>query len=420
MTADVDAPPSRFGLGGAYALAFLTLIYAFNYFDRQLLGLLLPKIKADLHLTDTALGLVSGAAFVLCYSVAGVPIARLADRISRRNIIGVGFLFWSFATAATGLVQSVSQLAILRFLTGAGEAAGIAPSNAMAADIAPPNRRPLALGILTSGNAVAGIILFPIAGFLVDHHGWRATYLLAGGAGMVLAVLFAMTVPEPARTGQHTEGRLSFLAALRRLRRSPTFVASTIGGALMGISLYSTQLWSPAFFERIHGLSMTQIGATVGPVRGITSLFGGIAGGWLTSRLAVRDPRYMLWVPATACILMLPAEILFLYAPSLYLSLVGYAASGLLSTLHLAPVYAALIAIVSSDMRATVVATFLLIANLVGQIVGPLLVGYLNDLLYASMGVGAIRIGLVAGALCAACGGFAFLIASRTVRSELE
>jgi MFS family permease len=118
-----------------YALGFLSLISAFNYLDRSILGLALPLIKTEMHVSDTALGLVSGLAFAGFYSLLGLPIAWLADRWNRRNIIALGFAFWSVMTALTGLVANIWQLAATRFLMGAGEACGLAPCFAGPADL---------------------------------------------------------------------------------------------------------------------------------------------------------------------------------------------------------------------------------------------------------------------------------------------
>ena len=220
-----------------YALALLTLIYAFNYLDRSILSLVLPQVKAEMQLSDTALGLVSGFAFVLFYSLLGVPIARLADRSNRRNILGFGLIFWSLMTSLTGFVTNVWQLAATRFLMGAGEACGVAPSNAMVSDMFSKARRSLVVAILSSGSSIAFVVFFPIVGWLVDHHGWRATFIAAGIPGMVLALLLFATVREPARAAAATpqEGRESFIETALFLFRSRAFARTVLGGAFMAI-----------------------------------------------------------------------------------------------------------------------------------------------------------------------------------------
>lgn len=413
-----SARPDR-GRWPVYPLAFLTIVYAYNYFDRQLLGLLLPQMQQDLQLSDTALGLLSGAAFAICYAIAGVPIARLADRVGRHGVIGVGFLFWSAATAAAGFASGGWSLAASRVLTGIGEAAGVAPASAMVTDLVPENRRAFALGILTSGNALGAIILFPLAGWIATSHGWRMAFWAAGVSGFLLALLFLLTVSEPSRISKPraekaAEGRLVDLLSVSAFRYL------ILAGSLMGISLYATQIWSSTYLARSHGLSIAQIGATIGPIRGVTSLVGALAGGYLASRLGAHDRRWLLWLPGLACIGVVPAEALFLFGPGLHWSLLGYGVGALLSTLHLAPTYAACVMLGGAERRASAVAIFLLFVNLVGQVLGPLLVGIGSDLLVSSLGAGALRASLLLTSLLPAIAGLVFLRAARPLGPAVQ
>src|SRR5690606_5466847 len=157
------------------------------------LGLVLPLIKADMHISDTTLGLVSGVAFAFFYSIMGVPIARLADRFSRRNIIAVGLFVWSLATLATGMVANVWQLVVTRFLLGAGEASSIAPSNSIACDLFGKVSRPMAIALLGTAASVSSIVLVPIAAWISQEYGWRAAFMAAGAPGLVLAALLLAT-----------------------------------------------------------------------------------------------------------------------------------------------------------------------------------------------------------------------------------
>src|SRR4051812_42219158 len=182
-----------------YVVVILTVIYALNFVDRQILALMLPQIKRELQLSDSQLGLISGIAFVLFYSILGLPIARLADRSSRQRILAIGLTFWTLMTAATGLVRNAWQLALTRFLMGAGEAAGLAPTHSMVADIFSPPRRPFALAIVTAGNSLSALVFFPAVGWIGQQYGWRAVFYVSGIFGLVVAVIFYLTVPEPLR-----------------------------------------------------------------------------------------------------------------------------------------------------------------------------------------------------------------------------
>ncbi|OGT72206.1 MAG: hypothetical protein A3I78_08985 [Gammaproteobacteria bacterium RIFCSPLOWO2_02_FULL_56_15] len=403
-----------------YALGLLTLIYAFNYLDRSILSLVLPQIKAEMHLSDTTLGLVSGFAFVLFYSLLGVPIARLADRSSRRNILGAGLIFWSLMTSLTGFVVNVWQLAATRFLMGAGEACGVAPSNALVAAMFSKARRALALAILSAGSSIAFVVFFPVAGWIVDNHGWRMTFIAAGVPGVLLALLLFATVREPARTvpAGPTRGQEGFVETALFLLRSKAFTRTVAGGAFMGISLYASSVWNPMFLVRVHHFSLTEVGSTIGPLRGLAGLGGVVFGGWLADRLGRRDARWRLATPGIACLLVLPAEMVFLLSGSISTSLAGLGVAQFCTSMHLGPVYAACMGVARPQMRATAAALFLLIANLVGQVLGPLIVGFLNDVLSASYGDLAIRYSLIVGAVCAALGGAVLIGASHSLEAD--
>jgi MFS family permease len=409
------APAERdWTLTSGWTLGLLTVIYALNYLDRQILSLVLPLIKAELHVSDTMLGLVTGFAFVLFYSLMGIPIARLADRSNRRNIIAIGCAFWSAMTMVTGLVTSVWQLAVTRFMMGAGEACGIAPSNSMIADLFSAAKRPLALSIMTAGNGLGSLLLFPIVGWIALHYGWRSTFYVAGAAGIIVALLFFLTVREPARRdAKPLIRRETFKEAMAFLAGSRAYIWILAGGAFMGVSLYANIVWNSSFLVRVHGFNMAEIGSTLGPIRGLASALGVVVGGMLVSRLGARDARLRLIVPGIACILVLPAEILFLLPSDPTVSLIGLALATFLSAVHLGPVYAACMSLVPPGLRATACAVFLFVANLVGQIIGPLLVGALNDHWASLYGDLAIRYSMMVGASCATVAGLFLILAAR-------
>lgn len=423
--ANLDAPASsdrEWTAATSYTLGLLTVIYALNYLDRQILSLVLPLIKADLHVSDTALGLVTGFAFVLFYSIMGVPIARLADRANRRNIVAVGCAFWSAMTFATGFVQNIWQLAATRFLMGAGEACGIAPSNSMVADLVSAPRRPFALAVLTAGNGMGSLLLFPVVGWIALQYGWHACFFAAGCAGIAVTVLFVLTVREPARRGGRSVKSTpdTLFRALGYLAQSRAYVLILCGGAFMGVSLYASIVWTSSFLVRIHGFNMAEVGSTLGPIKGVCGVAGVLIGGLVSMRLGRRDPRMRLWVPGLACVLVLPAEILFLLPADVPTSLVGLALASFLSSAHLGPIYAACLSVAKPTLHATASAVFLFVANLVGQIGGPLLVGRLNDFWRDVYGDAAIRYSMLVGATCAVVGGAFFILAARHIGADTQ
>ena len=402
------------------SLGFLTLISAFNYLDRSLLGLALPAIKAEMAVSDTVLGLVSGLAFVLFYSLLGVPIAWLADRWNRRNIIALGFAFWSLMTLLTGWVANIWQLAVARFLMGAGEACGLAPSNSMISDLFRKERRALALSIFGTGSSIAFVVFFPILGAIGEAYGWRQMFIVAGLPGIVLALIFLLTVREPERTGSITAAETRALrnprtlfADLAFLFRSPAYLYLLAASTFMGLNVFAASVWTPTFLDRVHGLSMGSVASIIGPIRGIFGLAGVLIGGFMIDRLMRRSPHWRITLPALACLLLGPVEVVFLLADPQWLWIAAFAASAFLTLIHQGPLFALVMEVATSRMRALAIATLVLFSGLLGQAVGPLIVGMTNDALAATMGVTAIRYSMLIIALTAALAGLMILLSAR-------
>jgi len=407
-----------------YTLGFLSLIYSFNFFDRNLIGLVLPLMQKDFALSDTALALISGLAFILFYSLAGVPIARIADLKSRRNIVAITFAFWSLMTALMAAAVNVWQLVLLRFLQGAGEAGGLPASQSMVSDIFSRHRRPLALAILSAGSIIAGLLWTPAAGWLADNFGWEAAFIAAGAPGVVLAVIFLLTVREPQRGATEPRGAIldkaSFKEAVGFLTGQRSYLMVLAGGSFIGIVTAINFTWAVTFIVRVHGMSLTEIGLTVGPIRGIIGAGSGILGAVVAQRLARRDERWNIWIPAFGSLLAAPAEILFLLAPSPSLSLVGLSLQSLFGGLCMPALYALCIGLARIRMRTLASAIFLLFVNMVGQTLGPLLIGLGTDALTPDFGNEAIRYSMLAVMpACSAAAGLCFLVGARFLARDM-
>ncbi|MCW3837634.1 spinster family MFS transporter [Sphingomonas canadensis] len=399
----MSANPSGTPAGGArspwpwtatWPLFLLTMISVFNYLDRSLLGLALPAIKKEMGSSDTLLGLVSGLAFILFYSVLGVPIAWLADRANRRNIIAAGLAFWSMMTAFTGFVANLWQLALARLLMGAGEACGMPPSNSILADLFKADRRPLALAIFGTASSISSIVFFPIAGWIAQTHGWRAMFMVMGAPGILLAVIFFLTVREPQRLTPPPP-RLSLARGLwgdiGALFANRCFAWIFAGVTLMGANVWAAGAWTPTFFVRVHNLGVGEVASIIGPARGFIGLAGILIGGALIDRLPKDRVFWRIGIPAIACLLAGPAEALFLLGNSHWAWVGGFALSSFFTLIHQAPIFAAVVNIVEERRRALAISLVLLGASLIGNALGPSAVGLLNDLLHASFGDHAIR-----------------------------
>src|SRR5271163_4299150 len=194
--ADVTAGPSK---RRYYVLALLTIVYALNFLDRTIFNVLIEPIKKEFTLTDTTMGLLAGFGFVLFYSLLGIPIARVADRLNRRNIVALAFAFWSAMTFLCGAAKSVATLALARIGVGIGESAGTPASQSLIADLFDKNERPRALGIYAIGTYLGVFMGYFIGGWVNQHYGWRMAFFSAGLPGIALATVLWLTVSEPGR-----------------------------------------------------------------------------------------------------------------------------------------------------------------------------------------------------------------------------
>lgn len=423
MASDADATRQDAGRaawprGATWPLLVLTLISVFNYLDRSLLGLALPMIKREFGTSDTTLGLVSGLAFIFLYSFLGVPIAWLADRANRRNIIAIGLAFWSLMTVLTGYVSAIWQLAAARFLMGAGEACGIPPSNSIIADLFPSSRRPLAMAIFGTANSIAFIAFFPLAGWIAQNHGWRAMFVAMGLPGLLVAILLMLTVKEPARSAAVQAPRSmqpigAMVSEVRLLFANRCFVWLFLGATLMGANVWASGAWTPSFFTRVHHMTLSEVAGITGPVRGFVGAAGVLLGGLLIDRLPLDRLSLRISLPALACMLVGPAEAIFLLSDNYAAWLPAFVVASLLTLIHQAPVYAATANIVGARRRALAIAVLVFGAGFIGNAVGPAAVGVFNDLLSAGLGEGAIRYSMLIIAVTPVLAGLCLLRAAR-------
>jgi predicted MFS family arabinose efflux permease len=406
-----------------YALGLLFAVYTINLLDRQILSVLLEPIKAELGLSDSALGLLSGIAFALFYSTFGIPIAAWADRGSRRNVIALGLLVWSSATAVCGSARSFPQLFAARMCVGVGEAAGTPPAHSLLSDCFPPRWRARALAIYSMGGNVGIGLGYLAGGVLGDALGWRRTFLVVGLPGIALALLVRFTLREPRRGT--IEGRtdaapppplLESLCHLLSLRAYRHICAAT---ALYNVASYAYLAWIPTFLRRIHEMSGTELGVLYGPMLGIAGAIGSLAAGWLADWGARRDLRWLTWVPALAGLGALPFLIGFLWVDDARLAFLAYVPAATLTGMWTGPTYAAVQGLAPLRMRATASALLLFLLNFFGMGLGPWLVGSLNDRLELALGVEAIRYSLALVALAKAWGALHSWLGSRALRAEL-
>lgn len=384
-----------------YVIFLLAVVNAFNYMDRMALAVLLPYVKAELHLSDSELGLLTGLAFSLFYALCGLPIAWWADRGVRRNIIALSLAVWSVMTALCGVAQNFFQLFAARVGVGAGEAGCTPSTQSVLCDYVPFDRRAGVLAIQGVGSMLGMMAGMTIAGWLGATLGWRWTLVALGLPGIAVALIVRFTLREPARgtfdqINAHVDSSIrQVLGVLWRVR---TFRVVTLYYAANGFTQYGLHQWWPSFYERQFGLSLSSIGAYLGVALGLGGGFGLLFGGVLANRIARTDVRLPLVASTLVLMLAFPAAIASLFVPSVPLSLLCVGLTALFWSIPGGAVTATAMSVVPSQVRATAAAVNILFLAIFGFALGPFVVGLLSDFLAPVLGVESLRYALLAPA----------------------
>lgn len=383
-----------------YVVALLTLMNVLNYADRIALSILIPSIKADMHLTDTQIGLLVGFAFSAFYAVCGLPIARWADRGSRKFILSLSLAVWSIATALGGATQNFWQLFAARVGVGAAEAGSVPCGQSIVCDYVPPARRASVFAVLTVGYQFGMFVGIFVASLLLARIGWRWTFVALGAPGLAVALIAYLTlrepvrgqldtIPDPLRTGSSLRAALGYLAKSRIYRLTVLF--STSGAFIQ----FGFNQWLPSFYQRSFHVGVSEVGLYLALAIGGGSAIGVLGGGYLAHRIGKAGLARPMKVALAA---LLPASLMALAAlvtPSLplSLSLVGtmFALFGLSFPLAVAALQEAAL----PNNRATAASVGVFLTAILGQGLGPLAVGFLSDCLAPSFGVASLRYALL-------------------------
>ncbi|MBO6766577.1 MFS transporter [Maricaulis sp.] len=377
------------GKSNTYALGVLTAMFAVNQLDRNILAVTLDQIGAEFALTDTQLGLLSGALFAIVYALFGFPVAGLAARGNRRNIISAATAVWSVLTIAMGFAQNFAQLVLARLGVGIGEAGAVAPAHSMISDFYPPERRTSAMATFAAGANIGVLLAFLVGGIAGQVLGWRWAFVIAGVPGLILALLLRFTVAEPHRASAAMPARPGslFLRTCRTIRNDTGLFHALCGLAVTGIVTFGALAWTATFIIRAHGLSQAQTGIFLALGVGILGGVGTWAGGAIADRLGGQNPRWRLGVVIAAILIAKPFAIGFLLFPSAVPALACLVISGSMATVFWGPTYAFLHSRVEPHMRPMATAIYLCVFNIVGVGVGPTVIGLASDTLFAGHGV---------------------------------
>ena len=414
----------------SYALWMLLIIYTLNFLDRQIINILAEPIKRDLSLSDTQIGLMTGLAFALIYTVLGIPIARYADRFTsnRVSVIAIALAVWSAFTVACGAAANFTQMLLARIGVGVGEAGCTPPAHSLIADKVAPEKRASALAFYSMGVPIGTFLGFSFGGVIAEQLGWRWAFFLVGAPGILLALIAWFTLKEPRRIGLIAAPRANapkadFGTALKELSGKSTYWYACLGASVLAFIGYGQAAFLGGFYARVHEMPIGQIGLALGVVIGISGAIGTFAGGVIADKAAQKDTRAYFSVPAIAMLAAAPFFLTALLVENTVISLICLAIPTGLNSLWYGPIYACVQGVVAPRLRATAVAIMLFIVNLIGLGLGPVVLGVVSDSFAVGMGLGpaeGLRWAIISTSAIGLLAVVFFLLARRTVREELK
>jgi MFS family permease len=394
-----------------YVLSTLTLIYIMNFVDRGLLAVVGPDLVPELGISDTQFGLLTGFGFALLYTVVGIPLARFADRSHRVWIMTVCVALWSLMTALCGLASEVTigsltigafwVLLMCRVGVGIGEAGCTPPANSLIADYFAPRERSQALGVYAMGVTLGTMFANLIGGWVTDTFDWRTAFFVVGLPGLLIALVFKLTVKEPPRgytdpSGAATQDRVDLREAIRELMAKPAFWLMTAGATIAAFCGYGISSFQSIFLVRTHGITTGEAAIWINTPVSLSAAIGTFATGWLATRLYQKHPGAIAWVPAIGLAISVPFYVFAFTTDNLLYAAIGLVIGGFVKYGYITAQYTIGQGVVTMRMRAMSTAVLLFVANLIGYGFGPLFIGAISDMFFTS---GATELGVSAAEL---------------------
>lgn len=403
----------------------LLVVYVFNFLDRQIVNILAEPIARDLKISDTQIGLMTGLAFAVFYTVLGLPIARYADKPStdRGRLIALALAVWSGMTALCGLAQNYGQLLLARIGVGVGEAGCTPAAHSLIADRVAPERRASAMAFYALGIPIGSLLGTALGGFLADTLGWRNAFLVAGIPGILMAVVVLVLIKDrnrPLRSQAPGTAPDSMFAAMGSLFKSPAYLILVAAASASSVLSYGKGTWTIIFFQRSYGLSPSEVGYTFGILGGLAGVFGTWLGGWLAERYGQVNRRHVVTAPAIGMALAVPIAIAAYLMTDWRLSLALLMLPTILNSLYYGPVYASTQGLVPQHHRATASAFLLFCQNLIGLGLGPLVFGMMSDWLKPTYGEDSVRYVLYGAAVLGLIPALLFWLLRPRLHAELD
>ncbi len=389
------------------------------------MGMLLEPIRLELGASDTAMGFLVGLTFAIFYATLGMPIAMLADRTNRRNIITAAITVWSAMTVLCGYAQTFVQMALARIGVGVGEAGSTPPSHSIISDLFPPEKRGTAMGVFALGVNIGLLLAYLGGGWISENYGWRTTFIAVGLPGLLIALVLYLTVAEPRRgAADGTAPRQGndaprFRAVAAYMWRVRSTRHLTIGAAIAGFIGYGFTLWMPTFLIRSHGLSPTEVGLVLALMTGLVGALGTFTAGKLADVLARRDERWRSWVVAAGKGGYVPFLAGVFMVDDLTTALVLYVIPAFFGGFYLAPTFALIQSLVSLRMRALASSIVLFVLNIIGMGFGPQLVGIMSDYFAPEYGKESLRMSLLILTFLNLWCAYHYFTAGRTLKEDM-
>jgi predicted MFS family arabinose efflux permease len=407
-----------------FVLAILVVVYTLNFLDRQVLGILVKPIKAELGLSDSQVGLMGGLAFASLYATLGLPIAYLADRGSRRRIMSWSLALWSAFTAVCGFTHNFIQIFLARIGVGIGEAGGVAPAYSMISDYFPKEQRARALSVYSLGIPIGSALGILAGGLIAAKINWRAAFIIVGCAGIVVAPILRLTVKDPKRGGWEAASSTAPPAAVRFgdvfdiVSRKSSFWLLAFGAACSSVCGYGVAFWLPSFLMRSLHLDLVDASWYYASITFIGGGLGILGGGLIADRLGKLNRAAYPIIPAIAFVIALPCFFAAVHLGSPLAAFVLFLIPTGLNLMWLGPIITAVQHLVPGQMRTTASAMFLLINNLLGIAIGLYYFGAVSDALRPHYGDESLRYALYTGLGFYVIAATLFSIASRRLEKH--
>lgn len=401
-------------------LAMLVAVISLNIIDRQIIAILAEPIKQDLSLSDTQLGLLTGLAFSLFYSAVGLPIAYFADRHDRVRILAAATFAWSLMTGFGALAINYLTLLLARAGVAIGEAGCNPTVQSLIADYFPPEKRGFAQGILVTAVPISSLLALVVGGLVAGWLGWRWTLIAVAVPGMLLAPFILRILPEPRRKNPTmvTDSRPKMFAQISGLLRSRELVLLISASTFSAIQTYAMILWGPSFFIRSFNWSIASAGIWLGLAVGIGGVIGSILAGWLSDKLRRRQYGGQVLICATVAACSVPIMLVMLLAGKAEIAIAAFFLVQAISVASSPALFAALQDFAPAHNRALAFAVLSLAANLIGMGLGPVLLGYISDMLAPSLGEQSLRFALLICVVSQALAALFYFATYRRAKSQ--